>query len=312
MENTAKVFGSGQLTAPKIKDEHVLRHSRGSLERDNKVEYVIHDNIIPFGTQYEQNAYDAAYAKYHDDVTEKKDVSACNHVIMACANPKFANLSTFTDELPADFVPTKKKAIFDLLTEFIDDKMSGKSNHKPTAIVFVHWQEELDDYFDEAQERKWKVRVRASWSQANPVLPSTHLPPLLPQVRKMTGKSASGARDKVLTNFKSGQLDVLFISKKTGCTSYNFQEQSSFIVLASPDWNPMTDYQAMCRVIRLGQDRKVDVYRFAIQDTMEHEVLADKQLTKIIQVSNFTEDEDIKKMAVDETDSPRPGKKQRT
>lgn len=46
------------------------------------------------------------------------------------------------------------------------------------------------------------------------------------------------------------------------------------IHLLDPWWNPATEDQAMDRVHRIGQQRAVDVWRYACNDSIEERILA--------------------------------------
>ena len=44
---------------------------------------------------------------------------------------------------------------------------------------------------------------------------------------------------------------------------------ASCVYILEPQWNPMVEYQAIARVLRLGQTRKVRVVRYIMKDTVE-------------------------------------------
>ena len=77
-----------------------------------------------------------------------------------------------------------------------------------------------------------------------------------------------------LQNFNSphnSQAFVLLLSSKAGGTGLNLIGASR-ILLFDMDWNPATDVQAMARVWRDGQRRKVHVYRLATAGTIEEKI----------------------------------------
>ena len=45
------------------------------------------------------------------------------------------------------------------------------------------------------------------------------------------------------------------------------------MILYDSDWNPQVDQQAMARVHRIGQKKKVHIYRFVTGDSVEERVV---------------------------------------
>ena len=57
--------------------------------------------------------------------------------------------------------------------------------------------------------------------------------------------------------------------------------QADYVYMMDPWWNPSVEAQAVNRAHRIGQDRRVNVYRLVAQDTIEEKVCqlqAHKQL----------------------------------
>jgi superfamily II DNA or RNA helicase len=80
-------------------------------------------------------------------------------------------------------------------------------------------------------------------------------------------------RAAVLKKFKSGSAPVFLISLKAGGFGLNLTE-ADYCILLDPWWNPATEAQAVDRVHRIGQTRKVMVYRLVAKDTIEEKVMA--------------------------------------
>jgi SNF2 family DNA or RNA helicase len=80
-------------------------------------------------------------------------------------------------------------------------------------------------------------------------------------------------RPAVLDEFKSGSAPVFLISLKAGGVGLNLTE-ADYCILLDPWWNPATEAQAIDRVHRIGQTRKVMVYRLVAKDTIEEKVMA--------------------------------------
>ncbi len=80
-------------------------------------------------------------------------------------------------------------------------------------------------------------------------------------------------RDAVIDEFRSGGAPVFLISLKAGGFGLNLTE-ADYCVLLDPWWNPATEAQAVDRIHRIGQTRKVMVYRLVAKDTIEEKVMA--------------------------------------
>lgn len=80
-------------------------------------------------------------------------------------------------------------------------------------------------------------------------------------------------RARVIEEFRSGQAPVFLVSLKAGGFGLNLTEADHCILL-DPWWNPATEAQAVDRVHRIGQTRKVMVYRYVASGTIEEKVMA--------------------------------------
>ncbi|WP_022867746.1 DEAD/DEAH box helicase [Schaalia vaccimaxillae] len=79
-------------------------------------------------------------------------------------------------------------------------------------------------------------------------------------------------RQGVIEQFRSGQSPVFLISLKAGGTGLTLTE-ADYVYMMDPWWNPAAEAQAVDRAHRIGQTKKVNVYRLVAQDTIEHKVL---------------------------------------
>ena len=80
-------------------------------------------------------------------------------------------------------------------------------------------------------------------------------------------------RDAVIAEFRSGNAPVFLISLKAGGFGLNLTE-ADYCIILDPWWNPATEAQAVDRIHRIGQTRKVMVYRLVAKDTLEEKVMA--------------------------------------
>ncbi len=80
-------------------------------------------------------------------------------------------------------------------------------------------------------------------------------------------------RPTVIKRFRQGTAPVFLISLKAGGAGLNLTE-ADYVILLDPWWNPATEAQAVDRAHRIGQTRKVMVYRLVAKDTIEEKVMA--------------------------------------
>jgi SNF2 family DNA or RNA helicase len=80
-------------------------------------------------------------------------------------------------------------------------------------------------------------------------------------------------RSAVIDEFRKGHAPAFLISLKAGGFGLNLTE-ADYCILLDPWWNPATEAQAVDRVHRIGQTRKVMVYRLVAKDTLEEKVMA--------------------------------------
>ncbi len=80
-------------------------------------------------------------------------------------------------------------------------------------------------------------------------------------------------REEVIDGFRSGSAPVFLISLKAGGFGLNLTE-ADYCIILDPWWNPATEAQAVDRVHRIGQTKKVMVYRLVAKDTIEEKVMA--------------------------------------
>ncbi|MBV7363623.1 DEAD/DEAH box helicase [Actinomycetaceae bacterium TAE3-ERU4] len=78
-------------------------------------------------------------------------------------------------------------------------------------------------------------------------------------------------RNQIITDFREGNKRVFLISLKAGGTGLTLTE-ADYVFLLDPWWNPAAEAQAVDRAHRIGQTKKVNVYRLISADTIEESV----------------------------------------
>ena len=80
-------------------------------------------------------------------------------------------------------------------------------------------------------------------------------------------------RRGAVETFRGGDAPVFLISLKAGGFGLTLTE-ADYVFLMDPWWNPAVEAQAVDRAHRIGQTRRVMVYRMVAEDTIEEKVLA--------------------------------------
>ena len=96
-------------------------------------------------------------------------------------------------------------------------------------------------------------------------------------------------RAEVIEKFRAGDAQVFLISLKAGGSGLTLTE-ADYVYVMDPWWNPAAEEQAIDRAHRIGQTKKVNVYRMVATDTIEAKVveLQDRKRQLISSVMNGT------------------------
>jgi SNF2 family DNA or RNA helicase len=87
----------------------------------------------------------------------------------------------------------------------------------------------------------------------------------------LTGQTTN--REKVISEFQENKKNKIFlISIKAGGTGINLT-QADYVFILDPWWNPAVEKQALSRAHRIGQDKKVMVYRYISKNTIEEKIV---------------------------------------
>lgn len=87
---------------------------------------------------------------------------------------------------------------------------------------------------------------------------------------RLTGKTTD--RQEVIREFQGDPDNHIFlISLKAGGVGLNLTS-ADYVFIIDPWWNPAAENQAISRAHRIGQDKKVFVYRFITEDSIEEKI----------------------------------------
>jgi SNF2 family DNA or RNA helicase len=87
----------------------------------------------------------------------------------------------------------------------------------------------------------------------------------------LTGQTLN--REAEINRFNQiDDVNAFFISLKAGGTGLNLTV-ADYVFIIDPWWNPAAEMQALSRAHRIGQDKKVMVYRFISNDSVEEKII---------------------------------------
>jgi SNF2 family DNA or RNA helicase len=94
-------------------------------------------------------------------------------------------------------------------------------------------------------------------------------------VARISGKTTQRQRKQILDSLP----DVLLLQIRTGCEGLNLQEYSD-VYFVTPHWNPAVEEQAIGRCHRIGQTKRVRVFRFVMNNTGSDGISLDELCTR--------------------------------
>jgi SNF2 family DNA or RNA helicase len=88
----------------------------------------------------------------------------------------------------------------------------------------------------------------------------------------LTGDVPQAQREAIIKKFQDDpDIHLFFISIKAGGFGLNLTS-ADYVFILDPWWNPAVEEQALSRAHRMGQKKKVFVYRFITKDTLEEKI----------------------------------------
>ncbi|WP_423148668.1 DEAD/DEAH box helicase [Rubrolithibacter danxiaensis] len=112
---------------------------------------------------------------------------------------------------------------------------------------------------------------------------------------------ATKNRGEVVKEFTENKdIKLFLISIKAGGVGLNLTE-ADYVFILDPWWNPAVEQQAVDRTHRIGQDKKVFIYKFITKDTVEEKILALQSRKKSVAESLITtEDSFVKSLSAED------------
>jgi DNA repair protein RAD16 len=101
-------------------------------------------------------------------------------------------------------------------------------------------------------------------------------------VARISGDMTRQQRDVNLDTFRRhNSTRVIMISLKAGGEGLNLQN-ADHIFVVDPWWNPAAELQAIDRVHRIGQTKRVTAIRFIIKDSIEERIVQLQDKKKLV------------------------------
>ncbi|KAG5662611.1 hypothetical protein KAF25_005029 [Fusarium avenaceum] len=109
---------------------------------------------------------------------------------------------------------------------------------------------------------------------------------------QVDGRNPLTGRTELLSRFRQdADVRVLLISINTGAVGLTLTE-ANMVHIVEPQWNPTIEDQAIARVVRMGQNRPVTVFKYITAGSVEHTVVKlQEKKTRIIKLSMQDKDD---------------------
>jgi SNF2 family DNA or RNA helicase len=88
----------------------------------------------------------------------------------------------------------------------------------------------------------------------------------------LDGDTPAGERLELTERFNQGEGEIFLISLRAGGAGLNLTGADT-VIHYDPWWNPAAEDQATDRAHRIGQNKKVDVYRLVMGESIEEQVV---------------------------------------
>ncbi|KAJ8599704.1 hypothetical protein CTAYLR_004727 [Chrysophaeum taylorii] len=163
-----------------------------------------------------------------------------------------------------------------------EDKSSTEECSKLHAVDMLLHQFKLDETkatTDGDDPGPAKVLIFSFWTQMLDVVEAFIKSKGYRAVR-IDGKTPPKDRQSIMDDFNSNDdVYIALLSTGAGGTGINLQAANKVIIF-DVHWNPVSDQQSQDRAYRIGQTRRVDVYRLVSQGTIE-EIAFMRQIYKL-------------------------------
>jgi len=216
----------------------VLRRTKHQVARDlpDKFESVIFCDM----TEEQKSIYEEEKSKIRNSIMEKIEKTDDKPTILAIEGlNKLRQIANHPVLVDPDYRDQSGK--YDEITRNIENLIA--ENHK--VLIFSAYVKHLNLFAAFLEQNQYPFSM-------------------------LTGSTKN--RDRVISEFQqSDEKNVFLIQIKAGGVGLNLTE-ADYVFIIDPWWNPAVEEQAINRTHRIGQDKKVMVYRFISSDTVEEKI----------------------------------------
>lgn len=216
----------------------VLRRTKGQVAKDlpDKIESVIYCDM----SEDQKSLYEEEKSKIRNSIMERIEKKEDKPTILAIEGlnklRQIANHPVLIDESYAS-----ESGKYQEITRNIENLIAEK--HK--VLIFSAYVKHLNLFSKYLEENNHPFSI-------------------------LTGKTQN--RNEVIDDFQSSDdKHVFLIQIKAGGVGLNLTA-ADYVFIIDPWWNPAVEEQAINRTHRIGQDKKVMVYRFISTDTVEEKI----------------------------------------
>jgi SNF2 family DNA or RNA helicase len=216
----------------------VLRRTKSQVAKDlpDKIESVIYCDM----TDEQKSIYEEEKSKIRNSIMETIEKTEDKPTILAIEGlNKLRQIANHPVLINPDYDAQSGK--FEEITRNIGNLIA--ENHK--VLIFSAYVKHLNLFADFLQQNNYPFSI-------------------------LTGSTQN--RDQVISDFQqSAEKNVFLLQIKAGGVGLNLTE-ADYVFIIDPWWNPAVEEQAINRTHRIGQDKKVMVYRFISSDTVEEKI----------------------------------------
>jgi SNF2 family DNA or RNA helicase len=156
---------------------------------------------------------------------------------------------------------------------------------------------EIIDYLESLISEDHKVLVFSSYKKHLRLLES-HFNAIGWQYSLLTGETHN--RQKVINEFQDQEENKIFLIQiKAGGFGLNLTA-ADYVLILDPWWNPAVEEQAINRAHRIGQEKKVMVYRFISAGTVEEKIRGLQRRKARLAQTFITPSDTLKKLTKEE------------
>jgi len=153
---------------------------------------------------------------------------------------------------------------------------------------------EILDYLENLISEEHKVLVFSSYKKHLRLL-EEHFQDIGWQYSLLTGETHN--RQKVIQEFQDQPDNQIFLIQiKAGGFGLNLTA-ADYVLILDPWWNPAVEEQAINRAHRIGQEKKVNVYRFISAGTVEEKIQRLQNKKARLAETFITPSETLKKLS---------------